>query len=139
MPQINRRMMLVARVLAFLSLVAATQGSWCQAGKERPGLPNFGRVTDTLYRGAQPAPDGFRMLKEMGVGIVVNFRDDRREIAAEKRQVESLQSNTLVFPGTRATIPPVPRLCNFSSWFAGPMRKPRYLSIAGAAQTAQES
>ncbi|HXW93955.1 MAG TPA: dual specificity protein phosphatase family protein [Terriglobales bacterium] len=98
MAQNNCRMMVVARVLAFVSLVAGTQGSWCQAGKELPGLPNFGRVTDTLYRGAQPDPGGFRVLKEMGVGIVVNFRDDRREIAAEKRQVESLAIRYVSIP-----------------------------------------
>ncbi|GAF98053.1 unnamed protein product, partial [marine sediment metagenome] len=30
---------------------------------ERPGLPNFHKVSDSLYRGAQPTAEGFRELK----------------------------------------------------------------------------
>ncbi|MBM4037597.1 MAG: protein tyrosine phosphatase [Planctomycetes bacterium] len=40
----------------------------------RPGLPNLHRVTDALYRGAQPTPEGFRELKKMGVKSVINLR-----------------------------------------------------------------
>ena len=41
---------------------------------ERPGLPNLHKVSDDLYRGAQP-PDaeGFRQLKAMGIKTVVNL------------------------------------------------------------------
>ncbi len=50
---------------------------------KHPGLPNFHRVSDQLYRGAQPTEAGFRKLKEMGVRTVVNlrsFHSDRSEI-----------------------------------------------------------
>jgi len=39
-----------------------------------PGLPNFARVSSTLYRGAQPTAEGFRRLREMGVKTVVSLR-----------------------------------------------------------------
>ena len=39
------------------------------------GVPNFGTVTPTLYRGAQPTKQGFENLSKMGVGIVVDLRD----------------------------------------------------------------
>lgn len=42
--------------------------------KNAVGLPNFGAVTSTLYRGGQPGVDGFRSLKKMGVFIVVDMR-----------------------------------------------------------------
>jgi protein tyrosine/serine phosphatase len=45
-------------------------------------LPNFHRVTPTLYRGAQPEDEGFGELKKMGIKTVVNLRDmssDRSE------------------------------------------------------------
>ncbi len=51
---------------------------------ERQGLPNLHRVSDDLYRGAQPTADGFRELKEMGIRTVVNLRSlhsDRDEVA----------------------------------------------------------
>lgn len=39
-----------------------------------PGVPNFGKVTDTLYRGAQPNDEGFTNLSKLGVNIVVDLR-----------------------------------------------------------------
>lgn len=56
--------------------------SWATA-LERRGLPNLHRVTDDLYRGAQPTADGMRRLREMGVRTIVNlrsFHSDRDEI-----------------------------------------------------------
>jgi len=41
---------------------------------ERPGLPNFFKVSDDLYRGAQPTAEGFRELEKMGVKTDVNLR-----------------------------------------------------------------
>jgi protein tyrosine/serine phosphatase len=88
--QINCRVIVVAGFLAVVSLIAGTQVSRCQAQQERRGLPNFGRVTESLYRGGQPTSDGFNQLRAMGVGMVVNFREDRTETEKEKREVESL-------------------------------------------------
>jgi protein tyrosine/serine phosphatase len=59
----------------------------CRAGAvriEKPGLPNLYRVSEDLYRGAQPTAEGFRQLKTMGVKTVINLRvscNDREEIA----------------------------------------------------------
>jgi protein tyrosine/serine phosphatase len=39
-----------------------------------PGLPNLHKVSDALYRGAQPEPGGFVNLKAMGIKTVVNLR-----------------------------------------------------------------
>jgi protein tyrosine phosphatase (PTP) superfamily phosphohydrolase (DUF442 family) len=41
---------------------------------EKPGLPNFHRVTDGLYRGAQPTALGLQELRRMGIKTVVNLR-----------------------------------------------------------------
>lgn len=51
---------------------------------ELPGLPNFYKVSDALYRGAQPTAEGMRQLKMLGIKTVVNlrsFHSDRDEIA----------------------------------------------------------
>ena len=48
-----------------------------------PGLPNFYKVSDNLYRGAQPTAEGMRQLKKLGIKTVVNLRSmhsDRDEI-----------------------------------------------------------
>ena len=39
-----------------------------------PGLPNLHKVSDALYRGAQPEPEGLVNLKAMGIKTVVNLR-----------------------------------------------------------------
>lgn len=47
------------------------------------GVPNFHKVSDVLYRSAQPTAQGFRKLKELGIKTVVNlrsFNSDRREL-----------------------------------------------------------
>jgi protein tyrosine/serine phosphatase len=50
-----------------------TQVQWA-VGIEKPGLPNFHRVTKTLYRGAQPTEKGMGELKTLGVKTIVNLR-----------------------------------------------------------------
>ncbi|MCZ7646536.1 MAG: tyrosine-protein phosphatase [Planctomycetota bacterium] len=50
---------------------------------EKPGVPNFHKVSDGLYRSAQPSAEGMRELKDLGVKTVVNlrqFHSDRDEI-----------------------------------------------------------
>jgi protein tyrosine phosphatase (PTP) superfamily phosphohydrolase (DUF442 family) len=54
---------------------------------KREGLPNLGRIGDRLYRSGQPKGEGFDALKELGVSIVVNLRDDSEK--TEQQQVES--------------------------------------------------
>lgn len=48
-----------------------------------PGLKNFAKVSDILYRGEQPTPEGMHELKKMGVKTVVNlrsFNSDKSEL-----------------------------------------------------------
>lgn len=66
--------------------------------KSAADLPNFGQVTETLYRGGQPTSSGLAELKTMGVDLIINFRDEPSEIASEKRQVESLGMEYIGIP-----------------------------------------
>ena len=63
----------------------------------KPGLPNFHRVSDDLYRGAQPTAEGFRRLKAMGVKTVIDlrfFHNDREKIAGTELAYEEIPMNT---------------------------------------------
>ena len=51
------------------------------------GVHNFGEVTATLFRGAQPTAEGFAALHKQGIEIIVDFRNDQSE--AEERLVEA--------------------------------------------------
>ncbi len=50
---------------------------------EREGLPNLHKVSEDLYRGAQPTAEGMKELKKLGIKTVINlraFHSDRDEI-----------------------------------------------------------
>jgi protein tyrosine/serine phosphatase len=47
---------------------------------EKPGLPNLHEVAPNIYRGAQPLPEGFKSLKQMGVKTVINFRNFHSDV-----------------------------------------------------------
>lgn len=79
-----------AILLAWVVAVSAAIGaepadrpeSWAQPLAVE-GVPNLHKVSDGLYRSAQPTAQGFRNLKAMGIKTVVNlrsFHSDRDEI-----------------------------------------------------------
>ena len=50
---------------------------------ELPGVPNLHKVSDDLYRGAQPTAEGMAALHKLGIKTIVNlrsFHSDRDEI-----------------------------------------------------------
>jgi protein tyrosine phosphatase (PTP) superfamily phosphohydrolase (DUF442 family) len=64
---------------------------------ELPGVPNLHKVSDDLYRGAQPSAEGMEQLKELGIKTVVNlrsFHSDRDEIANTGLAYEHISTNT---------------------------------------------
>src|SRR2546428_14040216 len=69
------RVVALTGVLTSFVLLCASQVSWSQTDKLQ-GLPNFGRVSDSLFRGAQPTAAAYRVLRDIGISIIVNFRDE---------------------------------------------------------------
>ena len=60
------------------SKLFATQHTMGQHLKAK-GIPNFGQVTPTLYRGGQPSAEGFEKLAHMGIDIVVDTGRSKRD------------------------------------------------------------
>jgi protein tyrosine phosphatase (PTP) superfamily phosphohydrolase (DUF442 family) len=55
------------------------------------GIHNAGKVTDVLYRGAQPREVGLSQLKILGITTIVDLRsEDHDKIAWERKRAESL-------------------------------------------------
>jgi tyrosine-protein phosphatase SIW14 len=48
------------------------------------GIPNFGEVTPTLYRGGQPSREGFETLDQMGIAVIVDTGRSMRDEALVK-------------------------------------------------------
>ncbi len=51
---------------------------------------NFGQVNDTLFRGASPSDDAVRELKDLGIGMIVDLRENGPEREHEKQLAEKL-------------------------------------------------
>jgi protein tyrosine/serine phosphatase len=62
------------------------------------GVDNFARVGPALYRGAQPKGFAYNELKNAGVSIIVDFRNEPTEVAREKQQVEGLGMQFVSLP-----------------------------------------
>ncbi len=71
---------------------APPEKQWAEK-MQKDGVPNLHRVTDTLYRGAQPDEQGFRELRKMGVRTVVSlrsFHSDRKLIGSTRLAYEHI-------------------------------------------------
>ena len=61
------------------------------------GIENFGRVNDSLFRGAQPDADGIKHLQALGVKTIINLRTAKgalKEEAAQARACGITYTNT---------------------------------------------
>ena len=62
------------------------------------GVPRAGKISDVLFRGAQPSAQGLAELKKLGITTVVDLRGNRGPVAAERHQVESLGMRFIDIP-----------------------------------------
>jgi protein tyrosine phosphatase (PTP) superfamily phosphohydrolase (DUF442 family) len=55
------------------------------------GIPHAGKISETLYRGAQPQEVGLSELKLLGITTIVDLRsEDREKVEWERKHTESL-------------------------------------------------
>ena len=54
--------------------IATTANPKWAAEMNLPGLPNLHKVSENLYRGAQPTIEGMRQLEKMGIKTIINLR-----------------------------------------------------------------
>ncbi len=63
-----------------------------------PGVPRAGKISEVLFRGAQPSAQGLAELKKLGITTIVNLRGNRGPVALERRQAESLGMRFIDIP-----------------------------------------
>jgi len=87
----NMKLIAVISIFALVLLNAAYGAETSPANRparwakpiQVKGVPNLHKVSDTLYRSAQPSAEGMKNLKAMGIETIVNlrsFHSDRDEI-----------------------------------------------------------
>jgi len=78
----NGKPLAVISIFTFVLLGAAYGAEMSPANRpahwatpmQREGVPNLHKVTDVLYRSAQPSAEGMRNLKAVGIETVLNLR-----------------------------------------------------------------
>ncbi|MGA3185580.1 MAG: tyrosine-protein phosphatase [Bryobacteraceae bacterium] len=85
-------------LLSFSITVGLTMASAC-ASAPTGNLPNFQKVDDHLYRGAQPSERGFQDIAELGVKTVIDLRENiDHSQAEEQKEVTNLGMRYISIP-----------------------------------------
>jgi protein tyrosine phosphatase (PTP) superfamily phosphohydrolase (DUF442 family) len=90
-----------AQIVANTPVQPATAGVSFGAPAEKlklAGVPRAGKISDVLFRGAQPSAQGLAELKKLGVTTIVDLRGNRGPVASERRQVETLGMRFIDIP-----------------------------------------
>jgi protein tyrosine phosphatase (PTP) superfamily phosphohydrolase (DUF442 family) len=82
------------------------------------GIPNAGKITEILYRGAQPREVGLSELKILGIATIVDLRgEDREKIEWERKTAESLGMRFVHIPVSGWSPPSDEQVVQFLSLF----------------------
>jgi tyrosine-protein phosphatase SIW14 len=81
------------------------------------GIRNVGRVSDVLFRGAQPSQQGFAELKKLGVTTIVDLRGNRGPVDWERGQVEALGMHFVNIPVGGMGVPSDAQVAQFLKLF----------------------
>jgi len=120
------------RALFFLALLAAIPVSAPSQNNPSPtispiplgeklklsGVPNAGKINDSLFRGAQPRSEGIAELKKLGITTIVDLRgEDPDRIKWEQQQAESAGMRFVNIPVSGWSPPTNDQVAQFLSLF----------------------
>lgn len=81
-----------------------------------PGIKDFGKVNDYLYRGAQPKDESLVQLKKLGVDTVVDLRGVvHKAVKEERKQAQALGMQFVNLPGNGWSNPTDDQIAQFFS------------------------
>jgi protein tyrosine/serine phosphatase len=100
----NRSSKLTASACAIALLVSMSIAGAAQSEPTYKELPNLHKVSDTLYRGAQPLNGFARKLGELGVKTIINLRGVDEISQGEQKEAEAagLRYFNIAMPGLSA-------------------------------------
>ena len=99
------------------------------AGVSTIGIDNFGRVSPTYYRGAQPGDRDFAELAALGVKTVIDLQEGG--LATEPGLVERAGMKYVRIPMTTRKPPTNDQLAQFLGLVNDPASQPVYVHCAG--------
>jgi protein tyrosine/serine phosphatase len=88
------------------------------------GIKNAGKVSEALYRGAQPQAQSLRQLRALGVTTIVNLRGEGASAReSERKEAESLGLRFVSIPVSGFTPPTDKQVAKFLAIFREPNEK----------------
>ena len=93
-------------------------------------ISNFGRVSDSYYRGAQPAGRDYEALAKLGVKTIINLTSDDAD-PAEQRLTEQAGMRYVHIPMTTRKAPTPAQIEQFLAIVNDEARQPAYVHCVG--------
>jgi len=90
-------------VATFAMMAAAQTSPKSVAGIS---IGNFGQMTDTLYRGAQPTQSDYKALANFGINTIVDLRNDHESYAKSAAEAAGLKYFLVPMDGVSAPSDP---------------------------------
>jgi protein tyrosine/serine phosphatase len=118
---------LAAVAVLFLTIVSAQAALPVQ---NLPNIKNFGRVTDSYYRGSLPENENYTELASFGIKTVINLIGDASD-HKEKSMVENAGMSYFYIPMTTHEAPTAAKLDEFLKIVNDPVAQPVYVHCVG--------
>ena len=117
-------------LFAVLSLILAfSSRAFSQDNKTNVTIKNFGQMDDRFYRGAQPKEDEYKELAALGIGTVIDLRDD--PTSYEKQSVEAAGMKYVNIPMSDKQYPETAKIEQFLKLVDDPATGKFYVHCAG--------
>jgi len=113
----------------FSLILAASSTAFSQDNKAGITIKNFGQMDDRFYRGAQPKEDEYKELAALGIGTVVDLRDD--PASYEKQSVEAAGMKYVNIPMSDKQYPETAKIEQFLKLVDDPSTGKFYVHCAG--------
>ena len=112
-----------------MSLALSANVSTDAAGIASPGIDNFGEISSTYFRGAQPEGDDYAALVKFGIKTVVDLQADGE--VSEQQLVENAGMKFHRIPMTTRVTPTPDQIASFLKLVNDPANQPVYVHCAG--------
>lgn len=137
LPTFLPRVLTAGLLAASLVVTADASGSGSRArpstaavAQHQVGIDNFGQISATYYRGAQPLGDDYADLAALGIKTVINLTSDDA-LAEEPGLVEKAGMHYVSLPMTTRVPPTAEQQARFLSVVNDPARQPVYVHCVG--------
>lgn len=113
----------------FSLILAASSTAFSQDNKAGITIKNFGQMDDRFYRGGQPKEDEYKELAALGIGTVIDLRDD--PASYEKQSVEAAGMKYVNIPMSDKQYPETAKIEQFLKLVDDPSTGKFYVHCAG--------